>query len=115
MDNDNKKKNTHTHTIYVQTNVMNMYAKFQLHLPYGFRGEDFLIIFRKFTLYVAMATIQIQLRSGLFVCVEVLRPSQQLRSCRAGQLPINIVPGQAGPPSSFAGLTYYLFVLNIKI
>ena len=29
------------------------------------------------------------------VCVEVLRPSQQLRSCRAGQLPINIVPGQA--------------------
>ena len=25
----------------------------------------------------------------LFVCVEVLRPSQQLRSCRAGQLPIN--------------------------
>ena len=31
----------------------------------------------------------------LFVCVEVLRPSQQLRSCRAGQLPINSVPGQA--------------------
>ena len=31
----------------------------------------------------------------LFVCVEVLRPSQQLRSCRAGQLPINTVPGQA--------------------
>ena len=30
-----------------------------------------------------------------FVCVEVLRPSQQLRSCRAGQLPINTVPGQA--------------------
>ena len=36
---------------------------------------------------------QVQLRSGLFVCVEVLRPSQQLRSCRAGQLPINTVPG----------------------
>ena len=29
------------------------------------------------------------------VCVEVLRPSQQLRSCRAGQLPINTVAGQA--------------------
>ena len=28
-----------------------------------------------------------------FVCVEGLRPSQQLRSCRAGQLPINTVPG----------------------
>ena len=27
----------------------------------------------------------------LFVCVEVLQPSQQLRSCRAGQLPINTV------------------------
>ena len=31
---------------------------------------------------------------SLFVCVEVLRPSQQLWSCRAGQLPINTVPGQ---------------------
>ena len=31
----------------------------------------------------------------LFVCVEVLRPCQQLRSCRAGQLPINTVLGQA--------------------
>ena len=30
-------------------------------------------------------------------------------------LPINTVPGQAGPPSSFAGLNYYFFVLNIKI
>ena len=30
-----------------------------------------------------------------FVCAEVLRPSQQLRSCRAGQLPINTVPWQA--------------------
>ena len=56
-----------------------------------------------------------QLRSDLFVCVEVLWPSQQLRSCQAGQLPINTIPGQAGPPSSFAGLNYYLFVLNIKI
>ena len=31
----------------------------------------------------------------LFVCVEVLWPSQQLRSCRASQLPIYTVPGQA--------------------
>ena len=38
---------------------MNMYAKFQLHPPYGF-WEDFLIIFKKFSLYVAMATNQIQ-------------------------------------------------------
>ena len=39
---------------------MYMYAKFQLHPPYGFWEEDFWIIFRKFTLYVAMATNQIQ-------------------------------------------------------
>ena len=39
---------------------MNMCAKFQLHLPYGFWGEEFLIISRKFTLYVAMATNQSQ-------------------------------------------------------
>ena len=31
----------------------------------------------------------------LIVCVEVLWPCQQQRSCRAGQLPINTVPGQA--------------------
>ena len=30
-----------------------------------------------------------------FVCVEVLWPSQQLRSCQAGQLLINTVPGQS--------------------
>ena len=48
------------HIIYVQTNVMNMYAKFQPYPPFGFWGEDFLIILRKFTLYVAMATNQIQ-------------------------------------------------------
>ena len=46
--------------IYVETNVMNMYAKFQLHPPYGFWEEDFWIIFLKFALYVAMATNQIQ-------------------------------------------------------
>ena len=57
---------------------------------------------------------QDKMRSGLFACVEILWQSQQLRSCRASQLPINTVPGQAGSPSSFAGLNYYLFVLNIK-
>ena len=31
----------------------------------------------------------------LFVCDEVLRPNQHLRSCRVGQLPINTAPGQA--------------------
>ena len=46
--------------IYVEANVTNMYAKFQLHPPYGFWGEDFLIFFRKFTLYAAMATNLIQ-------------------------------------------------------
>ena len=45
--------------LYVEANVMNMYAKFQLHPPYGFWGED-IWIFRKFTLYAAMATNQIQ-------------------------------------------------------
>ena len=34
-------------------------------------------------------------KNMFFVCVEVLRPCQQLRSCRDGQLPINTVPGQA--------------------
>ena len=52
---------TITNIIYEGTNVMNMYAKFQLHPPYGFWEEDFLIIFQKFTLDVAMATNQIQL------------------------------------------------------
>ena len=46
--------------IYVEANVMNMYAKLQLHPPYSFWKEDFWIFFRKFTLYVAMATNQIQ-------------------------------------------------------
>ena len=35
---------------------MNMYAKFQLHAPYDFWGEDFWIRFRKFTIYFAMVT-----------------------------------------------------------
>ena len=39
---------------------MSISAKFQLHPPYGFWGDDFLIFFRKFSLSVAMATNQIQ-------------------------------------------------------
>ena len=31
--------------IYVEANVMNMYAKFMLRPPYGFWGEDFCIFF----------------------------------------------------------------------
>ena len=46
--------------LYVETNVMNMYAKFQFHSSYGFWGEDFWIYIQKFTLYVAMETNQIQ-------------------------------------------------------
>ena len=34
---------TMKNTIYVEANVMNMYAKFQLHSPYDFWGEDFWI------------------------------------------------------------------------
>ena len=40
---------------------MNMHAKFQLHPPYNFWGEDFGLFFWKFTLYVAMATNQIHM------------------------------------------------------
>ena len=35
-------------TIYVKANVLSMYAKFQLHPPYGFKREDCLI-FGEFT------------------------------------------------------------------
>ena len=34
-------------------------------------------------------------RNGTVDLFEVLQPNQQLRSCRAGQLPVNTVPGQA--------------------
>ena len=46
--------------IFVEANVMNISEKFQLHPPYCFWGDDFLIIFREFILSVAMATNQIQ-------------------------------------------------------
>ena len=39
---------------------MNISAKFQVHPPYGFWGEEFWIFFCKFILSVAMATNQIQ-------------------------------------------------------
>ena len=56
MGNDNK------NIIYVEANVMNIYAKFQLHPPYGFWEEDFWIFLKifKFSLSVAMATNQNQ-------------------------------------------------------
>ena len=47
MNNDNKKLN------FIKANVMNISAKFQLHLPYGFRVDDFSKFFRKFSLSVA--------------------------------------------------------------
>ena len=47
-------------TIFVEANVMDMYAKFQFHPPNGFWEEDFWMLFffvlRKFSLSVAMAT-----------------------------------------------------------
>ena len=47
--------------IYIEANFMNMYAKFQLHPPYGFWGEDFFFFLMfTFTIYNAMATNQIQ-------------------------------------------------------
>ena len=54
MSNGNKKN-----ILFVEANVMNISAKFQLHAPYGF-WDDFLIFFRKFILSVAIATNQIQ-------------------------------------------------------
>ena len=58
MGNDFKKKNT----IYVEANVMNIYAKFQLHPPYGFWEKKIFeyFCFWKFSLSVAMAPNQNQ-------------------------------------------------------
>ena len=33
-------------TLYIEANVLSMYAKFQLHPPYGLSAEDFLIFFK---------------------------------------------------------------------
>ena len=58
--NQSSRTKTIKNTNFVQANVISMYAKFQLHPPYGF-WEDFLnIFFQKFTLYVAIATKQIK-------------------------------------------------------
>ena len=47
---------------FVEANVMNISAKFQLHLSYVFWRDGFWIFFmREFILSVAMATNQIQL------------------------------------------------------
>ena len=93
---------------------LNMFTE-RLFSPSGGLHYRYTIAIRGYAKDWTVVGPQVQLRSGLFVCVEVLRPSQQLRSCRVGQLPINTVPGQAGPPSSFASQNYYLFVLNINI
>ena len=37
--------NSNKNTIYVEANNTNIYAKFQLHPPYGFWEEDFWIFF----------------------------------------------------------------------
>ena len=55
MGNDNKKN-----IIYAEANVMNIYAKFQLHPPYGFWKKIFEYFFLNFSLSVAMATNQNQ-------------------------------------------------------
>ena len=39
MGNDNK------NIIHIEANVMNIYAKFQLHPPYGFWEDEFWILF----------------------------------------------------------------------
>ena len=42
--------------LFVEAHIMNISVNFQLHPPYGFWGDDFLIFFRKFNILVAMAT-----------------------------------------------------------
>ena len=48
MSNGNK------NIIFVEANIMKIFAKFQLHLPYGFWGDYFLIFFSEFILLVAI-------------------------------------------------------------
>ena len=47
-------------TIYVEANVLSMYAELQLHPPYGSEEKVFSYYFRKFTLHVVPATNQIK-------------------------------------------------------
>ena len=42
--------NGNKNIMFVEATVVNNSAKFQLHSPYGFRGDDFLIFFRTFSL-----------------------------------------------------------------
>ena len=48
--------NSNKNISFVEANVMNISAKFQLHAPYDFGGDDFLIFFRELILSVAIAT-----------------------------------------------------------
>ena len=50
MSNGNK------NTVFVEANVINISAKFQLHPPYGFRGDDFLNIFSQIKPFGCQAT-----------------------------------------------------------
>ena len=47
LSNESALATTIKNTLYVEVNVMNIYAKFQLHPPYGFWEEDFWIFFFK--------------------------------------------------------------------
>ena len=59
--NESTRATTIKNIIFVEPNVMNIYAKFQLHPLYGFWEEDFWIyVFRKFSLSVTMAINQNQ-------------------------------------------------------
>ena len=46
-------------TTFVEANVLSMYAKFELHPPYGFLEEFFLTFLRKLTLFAAPTTNQV--------------------------------------------------------
>ena len=76
-----------------------LHIKFDQNLPTAFRLRIFKFksvnVDGGFLLPWTPVLIQSASKHYAFVCVEVLRPSQQLRSCRAGQLHINTVPGQA--------------------
>ena len=51
--------NSNKNIIFVEANLMNVSAKFQLYSPYGFRGDNFLNLLLKLSLSVAMANNQI--------------------------------------------------------
>ena len=53
-------------TTFVEANVMNIFAKFQLHLPYGFWEDDFWIFFHKFSLSVTNQIQQFGQNSYMF-------------------------------------------------